>query len=104
MSFILCASPGVISRKRPNDYVGRSTKLALQERYSRRRVLYLLGTADFDPGHEELDRSCAAALQARIAWRAASATSSTWSSCSVRRCSSANAWRWSKASATMRQA
>ncbi len=42
-------------------YVERAD--ALEERYIRRDVVYLLGEADIDPNHPSLDRSCAAEAQ-----------------------------------------
>jgi pimeloyl-ACP methyl ester carboxylesterase len=42
-------------------YVGAVTETAwvqIEEEYARRDVIYLLGTADTDPHHPELDRSC----------------------------------------------
>ncbi|MGA8344544.1 MAG: hypothetical protein WB781_21610, partial [Candidatus Sulfotelmatobacter sp.] len=39
-------------------YVGQDSWVNLEERYSRRDVIYLLGTADTDPHHPDLDVSC----------------------------------------------
>jgi pimeloyl-ACP methyl ester carboxylesterase len=42
-------------------YVGAAT--GLEERYAARDVVYLLGTADIDPNHAALDKSCGAEAQ-----------------------------------------
>jgi pimeloyl-ACP methyl ester carboxylesterase len=39
-------------------YVGQDSFASMEERYSRRDVIYLLGTADTDPHHPDLDVSC----------------------------------------------
>ncbi len=39
-------------------YVGRNSFVSMEESYSRRDVIYLLGTADTDPHHPDLDVSC----------------------------------------------
>jgi pimeloyl-ACP methyl ester carboxylesterase len=39
-------------------YVGQSSFVTLEETYSHRDVIYLLGTADTDPHHPDLDVSC----------------------------------------------
>jgi pimeloyl-ACP methyl ester carboxylesterase len=39
-------------------YVGQDSFASMEERYSRRDVIYLLGTADTDPHHADLDVSC----------------------------------------------
>ena len=39
-------------------YVGQSSLAEMEESYSRRDVIYLLGTADTDPHHPDLDVSC----------------------------------------------
>ncbi|GGF48351.1 hypothetical protein GCM10011611_63480 [Aliidongia dinghuensis] len=44
----------------PPPYVAASTPDALERRYAARDVVYLLGTADIDPNHPALDKSCAA--------------------------------------------
>lgn len=47
----------------PNSYVGTSSTALILDRFRRRDLVYLLGTADDDMAHPELDRSCAARLQ-----------------------------------------
>lgn len=44
----------------PPPYLGQSSVADMEERYSRRDVIYLLGTADNDPHHPDLDVSCEA--------------------------------------------
>ncbi len=44
----------------PPSYVGRSSFSNMEESYARRDVIYLLGTADTDPHHSDLDISCEA--------------------------------------------
>ncbi len=44
------------------DYVV-SARAALEQAYVSREVIYLLGAADVDPDHPELDKSCAAELE-----------------------------------------
>ena len=39
-------------------YVGQSSFVSMEESYSHRDVIYLLGTADTDPHHPDLDVSC----------------------------------------------
>ncbi len=39
-------------------YVGQDSFVNMEESYSRRDVIYLLGTADTDPHHSDLDVSC----------------------------------------------
>jgi pimeloyl-ACP methyl ester carboxylesterase len=39
-------------------YVGQTSFVDMEESYSRRDVIYLLGTADTDPHHPDLDVSC----------------------------------------------
>ncbi len=39
-------------------YVGQTSFVDMEESYSRRDVVYLLGTADTDPHHPDLDVSC----------------------------------------------
>jgi len=39
-------------------YVGQNAFVNMEESYSRRDVIYLLGTADTDPHHPDLDVSC----------------------------------------------
>jgi pimeloyl-ACP methyl ester carboxylesterase len=39
-------------------YVGQDSFVNMEERYCRRDVIYLLGTADTDPHHPDLDVSC----------------------------------------------
>lgn len=45
---------------KPPLYVGKASFTDMEESYSSRDVIYLLGTADKDPHHPELDVSCAA--------------------------------------------
>jgi len=45
------------------DYVTQRPVEAMLRDYAGRHVVYLLGTADTDPNHRVLDRSCAAAAQ-----------------------------------------
>jgi hypothetical protein len=45
------------------DYVTRRPVETILRAYAARHVVYLLGTADDDPHHRVLDRSCAAAAQ-----------------------------------------
>jgi pimeloyl-ACP methyl ester carboxylesterase len=42
----------------PPPYLGQTLFVDMEERYSRRDVIYLLGTADTDPHHPDLDVSC----------------------------------------------
>jgi pimeloyl-ACP methyl ester carboxylesterase len=42
----------------PPPYVGQDTFASMEERYSHRDVIYLLGTSDTDPHHPDLDVSC----------------------------------------------
>jgi pimeloyl-ACP methyl ester carboxylesterase len=42
----------------PPPYVGQNSFASMEESYSRRDVIYLLGTADTDPHHPDLDVSC----------------------------------------------
>jgi pimeloyl-ACP methyl ester carboxylesterase len=42
----------------PPPYVDQDSLAGLEERYSHRDVIYLLGTADTDPHHPDLDVSC----------------------------------------------
>lgn len=44
-------------------YAGAATPAALEQAYIGRDVVYLLGTADTDPNHPALDRSCMAEAQ-----------------------------------------
>jgi hypothetical protein len=44
-------------------YVGTSNAAAMEARYAKRDVVYLLGTADTDPFMASLDKSCAGRLQ-----------------------------------------
>ena len=44
----------------PPSYVGRDSFADMEESYARRDVIYLLGTADTDPHHPDLDVSCEA--------------------------------------------
>jgi len=44
-------------------YVGGQSAQAIEAAYAARDVVYLAGTADNDPGHSELDRSCGGELQ-----------------------------------------
>ncbi len=44
-------------------YAGRATPAALERTYVARDVIYLLGTADTDPQHPALDKSCMAEAQ-----------------------------------------
>jgi len=39
-------------------YIGQNSFVNMEENYSRRDVIYLLGTADTDPHHPDLDVSC----------------------------------------------
>jgi pimeloyl-ACP methyl ester carboxylesterase len=39
-------------------YVGQNSFVSMEESYGRRDVIYLLGTADTDPHHPDLDVSC----------------------------------------------
>lgn len=43
----------------PPPYVGQASIADMEESYSRRDVIYLLGTADTDPHHPDLDVTCA---------------------------------------------
>lgn len=43
----------------PPPYVAGMTVAALESRFVARDVIYLLGTADIDPNHPALDKSCA---------------------------------------------
>jgi hypothetical protein len=49
----------------PNAYLAGTSRGCLLDRLRRRRFVYLLGIADDDPAHPELDTSCAARLQGR---------------------------------------
>jgi pimeloyl-ACP methyl ester carboxylesterase len=44
-------------------YLAGASAAALEQRYVARRVIYLLGTADTNPNHPALDRSCMAEAQ-----------------------------------------
>ncbi len=44
----------------PPSYVGQNSFAEMEENYARRDVIYLLGTADTDPHHPDLDVSCEA--------------------------------------------
>lgn len=45
---------------RLNDYMASAGELNLRRRFSERRIIYLLGTADNDPRSSSMDRSCGA--------------------------------------------
>ncbi len=47
----------------PPSYVGRNSFADMEESYARRDVIYLLGTADTDPHHPDLDVSCEAEVE-----------------------------------------
>ena len=47
----------------PPRYASSAAFEALEQRYVRSDVIYLLGEADCDPQHQALDRSCAANAQ-----------------------------------------
>lgn len=49
--------------RNPPEYVARRPAEAMLRAYADRHVVYLLGTADTDPHHRVLDRSCAALAQ-----------------------------------------
>lgn len=52
--------------ERRNEYMNRVAAGQLVDQYRARHVIYLLGTADTDPNHDGLDRSCAGMLQGRF--------------------------------------
>ena len=64
---IASACPGFNAWKYGMDnrppYLASTTPQALEQTYVGRRVIYLLGTADIDPNHPALDKSCMAEAQ-----------------------------------------
>jgi pimeloyl-ACP methyl ester carboxylesterase len=47
----------------PPPYLGSESFTALEQRYVRRDVIYLLGTNDVDPNHPALDKSCSGEVE-----------------------------------------
>jgi hypothetical protein len=47
----------------PPPYVGGESFTALEQRYVRRDVIYLLGTNDVDPNHPALDKTCSGEVE-----------------------------------------
>jgi pimeloyl-ACP methyl ester carboxylesterase len=47
----------------PPPYVGSESFTALEQRYLRRDVIYLLGTNDVDPNHPALDKTCSGEVE-----------------------------------------